>query len=197
MEEEIDEGEDESIEQFDESIEEESQKEFDEKTSPSFGKNISSVYSIREALHGNNTRRKESKDFAGSDETDKNNNDKSFTLNELTRAWNDFAEEIRKTRPRMYNTLKSHLPEIQEEYEILLILDNNDQKDEFQKDIKQDILVFLREKLKNDMILINTSVKTDDDEQIKLYTSEEKYEHMLKKNPDLGKLKQDFNLDFE
>jgi DNA polymerase-3 subunit gamma/tau len=196
MEEEIDEDEDESIEQFDESTEEENQKEFDEKTSPSFGKNISSVYSIREALHGNNTRKNETEDSDGYNDTDKNINDKSFSLKELTRVWNDFAEEIRKARPRMYNTLKSHLPEIQEEYEILLILDNNDQKDEFQKDIKQDILVFLREKLKNNMILINTSVKTDD-EQVKLYTSEEKYEHMLKKNPDLGKLKQDFNLDFE
>jgi hypothetical protein len=30
-----------------------------------------------------------------------------------------------------------------------------------------------------------------------LYTAEEKYDHMIKKNPNLGKLKERFNLDFE
>jgi len=38
---------------------------------------------------------------------------------------------------------------------------------------------------------------TDLPNETKLFTPEEKYKHMLSKNEDLGKLRQEFNLDFD
>jgi len=70
-------------------------------------------------------------------------------------------------------------------------------KDEFEKEVRQDIVQFLRKKLKNSRITIELAVKQDDGEKGTLYTAEEKFDHMNKKNPYLGKLKQQFNLDFE
>ncbi|KPK86581.1 MAG: hypothetical protein AMS27_04630 [Bacteroides sp. SM23_62_1] len=157
----------------------------------------SSKYSIRDVLTGNNNQKVETEEITEFQEIEQDIHSEPFTSKELIQAWIDFAENIKETRPRMYNTLKGHLPELGNGNEIDLVLDNSAQQDDFQQDIKQDILLYLRKVLKNDLIVINTVVKTGVSNKTKLYTSEEKYEHMLKKNPGLGKLKQDFNLDFE
>jgi len=77
------------------------------------------------------------------------------------------------------------------------MLDNTTQKDEFERELKQDIVRFLRTNLKNHKISIELTVKPNDGVKDKLYTAEEKFDHMNKKNSYLGKLKQHFNLDFE
>ena len=120
-----------------------------------------------------------------------------FTIEELMNAWNEFAEKIKTDRPRMYSTMKGHLPVRNNDQDIELILDNTVQQDEFQRDIKQDLLDYLKEKLNNQVISLTSSVKSEKEKKSILYTSREKYEHMLKKNPDLGKLRQEFNLDLD
>jgi DNA polymerase-3 subunit gamma/tau len=120
-----------------------------------------------------------------------------FTGEELLTAWNEFAEKIKTDKPRMYNTLKGHLPERKDDQSIDLVLDNTIQQDEFQRDIRQDLLVYLKEKLNNELISLTSSVKTEKGKQPRLYTAQEKFDYMLRKNPDLGKLKQEFNLDLD
>ena len=120
-----------------------------------------------------------------------------FTIEELMNAWNEFAEKIKTDRPRMYSTMKGHLPVRNNDQDIEFILDNTVQQDEFQRDIKQDLLDYLKEKLNNQVISLTSSVKSEKEKKSILYTSREKYEHMLKKNPDLGKLRQEFNLDLD
>ena len=122
---------------------------------------------------------------------------KSFTVGDMHHEWNAFAEQLKKERPRMYNTLKSHLPEMKENFQVSVMFDNTTQKDEFEKELRHDMLKFLKAKLKNSRITIELTVKPDDGTKSTLYTAEEKFDHMNKKNPYLGKLKQEFNLDFE
>ena len=63
-------------------------------------------------------------------------------------------------------------------------------------DIRNELIEFLRSELHNKKIDLRLIVSESESES-KLYTSEEKFKHMLSKNEDLGKLKQEFNLDFE
>jgi DNA polymerase-3 subunit gamma/tau len=153
--------------------------------------------SIKNALNGNDQSPIETEIPADSIDTENEIVSDYFTTEELIDAWNEFAEKIKSDRPRMYSTLKGYLPEIKDDQGIELILDNTVQQEEFQRDIKQDLLDYLKEKLNNQLISIISSVKSEKEKKSRLYTSRDKFEHMLKKNPDLGKLKQEFNLDLD
>jgi DNA polymerase-3 subunit gamma/tau len=160
-------------------------------------KKFASGYSIREAMTGNE------KPLAETEITDDTPDEEIpvvseyFTDEELIAFWNEFAEKIKTDRPRMYNTLKGHLPVRKEDQSIEIVLDNVIQQEEFQKDIKQDLLIYLKEKLNNELISITSSVKIEGGKKARLYTSQEKFDYLFKKNPDLGKLKQEFNLDLD
>jgi DNA polymerase-3 subunit gamma/tau len=158
---------------------------------------ISQSYSIRDALNGNDSPVVDPDIPVGIPEDEIEIVSDYFTNEELLTAWNEFAEKIRTDKPRMYNTLKGHLPERKDDQNIDLILDNTIQQDEFQRDIRQDLLVYLKEKLNNELISLTSSVKTEKGKQPRLYTAQEKFDYMLRKNPDLGKLKQEFNLDLD
>jgi DNA polymerase-3 subunit gamma/tau len=153
--------------------------------------------SIRDALNGNNVVpvKPEITDDIIEDENEIVSD--YFANDELMDAWNEFAEKIKTDRPRMYNTMKGHLPVKKDDHGIELVLDNTAQQEEFLRDIKQDLLDYLKEKLNNQLISLTSSVKSEKEKQSRLYTSQEKFEHMLKKNPDLGKLRQEFNLDLD
>jgi len=158
---------------------------------------ISQSYSIRDALNGNDSPAVDPDIPVGIPEDEIEIVSDYFTIEELLTAWNEFAEKIRTDKPRMYNTLKGHLPERKDDQNIDLILDNTIQQDEFQRDIRQDLLIYLKEKLNNELIILTSSVKTEKGKQPRLYTAQEKFDYMLRKNPDLGKLKQEFNLDLD
>jgi DNA polymerase-3 subunit gamma/tau len=61
---------------------------------------------------------------------------------------------------------------------------------------EQDLIQYLRKELENDLILLGKSVKEQMEGQ-KLYTSQDKYDFMVKENPSLKKLKEKLGLDFE
>jgi DNA polymerase-3 subunit gamma/tau len=97
----------------------------------------------------------------------------------------------------MANSLKHHLPVLGDALQIELILSNSQQLEEFNRDIKPDLLAFLEEALQNNQFKLIPVINEEEERQNTLYTPEEKFEHMKKKNPELGKLKERFNLDFE
>jgi DNA polymerase-3 subunit gamma/tau len=165
---------------------------------PNKRKNLPSTsYSIKDALNGNNQKDivNEHNEQAGDEPVTEET--EPFAEEDIHREWNAFTESLKSERPRMYSTLKSHLPTVGDDYRISLMLDNTTQKDEFARELKQDITRFLQKNLKNHKISIELTVKPDDTEKALLYTAEEKFEYMNKKNSYLGKLKQHFNLDFE
>jgi DNA polymerase-3 subunit gamma/tau len=167
------------------------------KKSPPGRKIPSRSRSIKNALNGNDQAPAEPELPSESTETENEIVSDYFTTEELIDAWNEFAEKIKSDRPRMYSTLKGYQPIRKDDQVIELILDNTVQQEEFQRDIKQDLLDYLKEKLNNHLISLTSSVKSEIEKKSILYTSRDKFEHMLKKNPDLGKLKQEFNLDLD
>jgi len=58
-------------------------------------------------------------------------------------------------------------------------------------------MYFLRKELKNNEIDLKLIITELEEENNKLYTAEDKYKYLLSKNENLGKLKQEFNLDLE
>ncbi|MGM0497829.1 MAG: hypothetical protein ACQESJ_07920 [Bacteroidota bacterium] len=95
--------------------------------------------------------------------------------------------------------LNSKTPELKENYQIQISLENQLQQEIIEKTYNQ-LLFFLRKELQNDKITLQTQIKEegkDTNREKRLYTVEEKYQHLKQKNQLLDKLKQDLDLDFD
>lgn len=121
-----------------------------------------------------------------------NNEADDFSAADLEEKWKLFIEKL-DDRPSLKSTL-SNLPEIKEGYELYLEIENTVQEDALNT-IKPELVSWLRKELKNSKISLTTKITEKKRGRI-IYTDEEKYTEMLKKNPNLALLKQKFNLDF-
>ncbi len=122
---------------------------------------------------------------------------KPFDSDTLIGKWQTFADSIKSEKPRLSSTLKTQLPVLGDNFQIEVEMDNQAQKEDFDRAIKADLLGFLRKELQNDTIQINAYVVEEENSKNSLYTDEEKFNHLNQINPNLGKLKQQFNLDFD
>ncbi len=120
-----------------------------------------------------------------------------FSQEDLLKHWSAYTDSIREGKPRMYNSLKHHLPTLGDALQIEVVLSNSAQLEEFIRDIKPELVSYLGKALQNNQFKLLPVISEEEELKNTLYTPEEKYDHMLKKNPDLGKLKERFNLDFE
>jgi DNA polymerase-3 subunit gamma/tau len=153
------------------------------------------VPSIKDALNGiPRTRDEEGKDTGRTIRQVLSN---SFTQDDLLEKWNEYADQIKEEKPRMSSSLKHHLPSLGDALQIEVIFSNSSQMEDFDRDIKQDLVIYLEDALRNTQFKIIPVVQEVERNENILYTAEEKYDHMIKKNPNLGKLKERFNLDFE
>lgn len=116
----------------------------------------------------------------------------NFTLEELKVKWEAFLTRL-DDRPNLQATL-SNLPELKENFELVLEIENTIQEDLI-GNIKPELVSWLRIELKNSHIQLTTVIT----EKIKgriIYSDSEKYDELLKKSPSLALLRQKFNLDF-
>lgn len=120
----------------------------------------------------------------------------AFTFDDFLREWNTYASKI-KTEGKM-NLLPVFITEVPtmlgpNVFEIIVA--NKVQEDLF-RDEKPYFLNYMRSTLKNFDIEVNARI----DKQVAVkrpYTSQEKYQHMAAKNPQLAELRKRFNLDFD
>ncbi len=120
----------------------------------------------------------------------------SFSQEDLEKAWQNYADSV-KSRIRLHNMLKSQKPLLKENFNIKINLENPLQAETLSKKYYE-MLHFLKNELQNDQLDISWEVlKEETPKKNKLYTAEDKFKHLEKKNQNLQKLKQDFNLDFE
>ena len=123
--------------------------------------------------------------------------DYDFSSDEMLKAWNQYAEMIKTDKPRLYSTLITRHPILVDNYQIQLKFANTSQLEDFTNNIKQLLLNFLRRELSNNKVGFQTILEEADNGKRKLYTPDEKFNYLVKKNPTLGRLKQEFNLDFD
>jgi hypothetical protein len=114
-------------------------------------------------------------------------------LEQLTEKWNAFLGQI-SDRPNLLSTL-STVPELAEGNRLILKIGNSVQEEDVRQ-IKPDLMAYLRKELRNSSIeLIHILEKVESVRNI--FSDSEKLKMMIGKNPELMELKQRFNLDFK
>ncbi|WP_411273720.1 DNA polymerase III subunit gamma/tau [Daejeonella sp.] len=119
-----------------------------------------------------------------------------FDWNTLLTFWNEYAEKLKhEGKLNIFTIMTSNPPTLLENFVIELIIENRVQE-ELLINEKVDLLNFLRTKLKNFGIELNTK-HIEVTGKKRLYTSTEKYNHMVEKNPKLEEFRRRFNLDID
>ncbi|TSA39288.1 MAG: DNA polymerase III subunit gamma/tau [Porphyromonadaceae bacterium] len=113
----------------------------------------------------------------------------------LKSYWMEFAEQLKDDQPRLYSTLTTQIPDLSPDKKIILKL-NNPLQEKAIRSIQTELLQFLRDRSGHSDLEIQTAVPEEHAEK-KLYTQEEKYQHLQKKNPDLDLFRQSLNLELE
>ncbi len=114
----------------------------------------------------------------------------------LEQAWAALLEKFNK-QPRLYNALKSEKLTMLDDTHAELSVMNKSLEQVLLK-IKSRIVSFLREKTGISQLEISFKISEDDSDNSGeyLYTDRDKYKYLVNKNPNLEKLKNDFDLDY-
>ena len=152
--------------------------------------------SIKKAFDKSSTKESIEKEHLSTNNVQERYGNKPFHKKELEREYEEFVQKYKDERPRIYSTLNNQVPDLKDEHTLVLKMNNSSQYEDFKKDVKQQLINHLKRKLANgnidiEVVLSKTTSKNT------LYTDDEKFVYMSKKNPNLNKLKQKFNLDFE
>lgn len=115
-----------------------------------------------------------------------------FSPEQLEVKWNEFLGLI-SDRPNLISTL-SNIPELTEGNKLLLKIGNSVQEEDVRQ-IKPELMSFLRRELRNSGIELTTSIEKIESERTH-FNDSEKLQMLMQKNPVLFDLKQKFNLDF-
>lgn len=149
--------------------------------------------SISEALEDEVTDDSNEKD---DERQDQNLPKDDFTEIQLENYWQEYLLQIKEAgRKRIYSSLSNKKLLLKEGFTVELELDNDIQVDFFNEE-RTEILLFLRNKLNNFSIQFETR-KSAETKSLEPYTSQEKYEYMVKKNPMLKKFRDKLDLDLE
>lgn len=150
------------------------------------------TFSIKKALNGDIIQ-KNGNQNADNQDAQKEAVVTQFSKEQLEKAWKDFADNL--GNPRMRTTLTCRVPLLQDNFVIEFELPSSIAEESFTKEVRDDLIVFLRKELKNDKVDVKTKLSKKTVTR-KPYTQKDKYKYLLGKNPKLAKLQQDFNLDF-
>jgi DNA polymerase-3 subunit gamma/tau len=126
----------------------------------------------------------------------KGDSKEDFTFDDFLKLWNTYAATIKADgKMSLFTIFISEVPKMLRPYVFEIVVENKVQENLLREE-KPAMLNYLRSNLKNFDIEVHTRI----DEQVavkKPYTSQEKYQHMAAKNPQLAELKKRFNLDFD
>lgn len=149
--------------------------------------------SIKDALSGSSQEKKVQDDPQKNIFSQYHENDfEPFTQDELTAKWIEFLDKM-ADRPSLCSAL-SNVPEITDGNKLLLKIGNSVQEEDVRQ-IKPELVSWLRKELRNSGIEIITRLEKNESERV-IFSDSEKLQMMMQKNPVLNEFKQKFNLDF-
>lgn len=119
-----------------------------------------------------------------------------FTQADLENIWLEMANTVAASLPNLHTTLTCRVPVLLEDYRIVLTVDNKIQEGDIFNN-RPEITRYLRTKLRNTAIAIETVIADKPIESRKPYTDTEKFEALARNAPDIRKLKDQLNLDIE
>jgi hypothetical protein len=121
----------------------------------------------------------------------------STNPDDILQAWNHYAESIEKSKPRIYSTLVHNSPVIRTDGSVMVMLNSEAQRDNFIKNIRAELIAFIQNATGLSDIEVITEVSASAQNGTKIYTEQDKLDFLVRKNPELRKLKTRFNLDFD
>ncbi|MBE9599321.1 DNA polymerase III subunit gamma/tau [Pedobacter sp. MC2016-24] len=117
-----------------------------------------------------------------------------FTIEQLHFYWNQYANTAKEAgKINIYTLMSTSLPIKETEETLLLEIEHKLQESILQEEMI-DLLNFLRPRLRNFSIFIKTKQVVKEVVN-RLYTSTEKYQYLVEKNPKLEEMRRRFNLD--
>ncbi len=118
-----------------------------------------------------------------------------FTGEELLNAWNSFAKQVKQSGQKiMASTFAMCKPKAKAN-EIHVDVPNATMRAELLQQ-QGDLMSYLQQELKHSGLVLQVNVVEQEEVQTKhLYTDREKYDQLVKTNPNLDKLRQTFDLD--
>jgi len=120
----------------------------------------------------------------------------TFTQADLESVWKEMAEKVAYEHPNLKHTLISREPMLHDDCRVVITVDNKIQ-DEGIFNNRPAIVRFLRIRLRNTSISIETVITDKPVESRRPYTDMDKFEAMARNAPDIRKLKDQLNLDIE
>ncbi|MBU1373639.1 MAG: DNA polymerase III subunit gamma/tau [Bacteroidetes bacterium] len=119
-----------------------------------------------------------------------------FTQEEFIKVWVDYSVKVKgEHKMKLVALMENYTPILKDDFKIELSVDSKLLVEELQNE-KIDLMNFLKTMLKNFSITLDTVI-TEAIEGKKLYTSKDKYQHMLEKNPKLEEFRKAFNLELD
>jgi len=120
----------------------------------------------------------------------------SVTQEMLLNRWRTYSEQVKKDgKINLFTLLNSGNPTLSDGHLVEFTLENKIQEELLLHE-RVDLLNFLRTDLNNFQLELKTIV-AEQAEGKRLYTSTEKYEYMVEKNPAVEEFRKTFNLDLE
>jgi DNA polymerase III subunit gamma/tau len=120
-----------------------------------------------------------------------------FTTEQAQAALTSYAEKlIAGGRKQLALSITFHPAVVKENHVIEITVENAIQSGELQENL-HDLLSYLKQQLMNGAIRINIMVNETEGIGNAAYTPAEKYQQMVQKNPELNKLKQQFDLELD
>ena len=120
-----------------------------------------------------------------------------FTFAELENVWTEYSTLKQKEgKHNLFSILNEKKFKLEENYNIILTLDNKVQEEVLIEE-KTNLVYFLKDKLKNDILSLKINVKQLEQKELTAYTDEDKFKKMAEKKPILIELKNQFNLELD
>jgi DNA polymerase-3 subunit gamma/tau len=121
----------------------------------------------------------------------------AFTEEQLNHVWNLFAEELQKQgRLTLHAALSKRKAILEDNYVIRFSVDSSAIEKDLHE-IKPELLAYLRKKLENYSIKLETELVSGEENGSIPYTPSEKFKKLAEINPLLNKMKTQFDLEIE
>ncbi|WP_026902887.1 DNA polymerase III subunit gamma/tau [Pedobacter glucosidilyticus] len=119
-----------------------------------------------------------------------------FTAAQFIEAWGNFSFKAKADgKMSLAALMMNYTPKLKAGYQIELEVENKLQANELINE-RIDVLNYLRKQLNNFSITLEPIINEKQEER-KLYTSRDKYQHLVEKNPKLEDFRRIFNLDID
>jgi DNA polymerase-3 subunit gamma/tau len=129
--------------------------------------------------------------------TKENEEREPFTRDQLKMFWKRFAFQMKEnSMETFYNALIKREPVFLDDEKLAIEVDNSVQIEYINPHLN-DFVSFLRKNLKNYSISVEMRLTEDSMQEVKYLTGKDKFAAMARKNTNLHKLKNLFNLDIE